>query len=179
MSWKNTRNIFTMYKNSFIPEASFSVRQAFCSQGLLLGKYNQNICWLRPNKVNCINSQSLETTNNQNFITNNHQDTHLPGVGGLEIGLQRHVGERHLHGVFNAVQELNHHVGDVLEGEFPSLGSAEGRPNLQRVEQQWLEETRQGAGGGRQVSHTQGLAPGVKAIRRPATTTTTIRSRGF
>lgn len=36
------------------------------------------------------------------------------------------------------MEQLHHHVADVLEAEFATLGSTKGGPHLERVEQQGL-----------------------------------------
>lgn len=77
----------------------------------------------------------------------NVRKTHLSGVGRLDVRLQGHVGERHLHGVFDRVEQLHDHIADVLEAELPSLGGAEGGTDLKCVEQQRLEEINSGGPG--------------------------------
>lgn len=75
--------------------------------------------------------------------------TNLSGVSRLQIGrLERHVREGDLHGIFDGVQQLDDDVGDVLEAQFPPLRGSQSRPNLQRVEQERLEEIRRSAGEG-------------------------------
>lgn len=51
------------------------------------------------------------------------------------------------------MQQLDHHVGDVLEAQLASLRSTQGRSNLKRVEQEWLEKIREGVPGRAEVSH--------------------------
>ncbi|KAJ3642210.1 hypothetical protein Zmor_025013 [Zophobas morio] len=97
--------------------------------------------------------------------------TYLPGVGGLEVGLEGHVGEGHFHGVLDRVQELDHHVRDVLEAELAPLSRTKGRPDLQRVEQEWLEEIHRKGRKGRLVTRVRdkrGLTTGAKLRRMSA-----------
>ena len=81
------------------------------------------------------------------------QPAPLPGTDLLEhavllvevVGRHVHVGERHLHRVLDGVQQLHHHVRDVLEGELAPLGGPDGRPHLKRVKEQRLKACRSSA----------------------------------
>lgn len=87
---------------------------------------------------------------------------YLSCVCSLHVGgLKGHVGEGYLHGVFDGVQQLNNDIGHVLEAQLTSLRGTKGRSDLQRVEQEWLEEIRRGAGGDRLVTRVSYAGPNL------------------
>lgn len=65
-------------------------------------------------------------------------NTDLARGVALDLGTGGDVAEWHLHGVLDAVQQLYHHAGHVLERELTPLRRTQRTPHLQGVEQQRL-----------------------------------------